>query len=207
MLREMPNRETNPGNLQNQPDRRKQNRREERQPEGWPSDERRKEQRRENTQMTEDHRTGGIGETKQDRNDMTPDSLPRKDNSPRQTPENWQGENFQSGTSQAQRGEGHKPQQQTVPAERHEQKGSREPKGEHTGEGKAGYSNPPPGKEFGPGGRERSFGREHPQKKQENETGNFGVSYDRGFGQQPGQGAGGETDSSQRDMGQTGQTK
>ena len=158
--------------------------------------------------MTEGHGTGGIGETAQSRNDMTPDSLPRKGNSPRQTPENWQGENFQSGTSQAQRGEGRTPQQQTVPAERHEQKGSREPKGEHTGEGKAGYSNPPPGKEFGPGGRERSFGPEHPQKKkEERETGNFGVSYDRGFGQQPEQGAGGKIDSSQRDMGQTGQRK
>src|SRR5437660_5058077 len=94
MLREMPNRETNPSNPQNQPDRRKQDRREERQPEGWPSDERRKEQRRENIQMAEGHGTGSIEETDQGHNDMTPDSLPQKGNSPRQTPENWQGENF-----------------------------------------------------------------------------------------------------------------
>src|SRR5438309_8545724 len=124
MLRETPNRETNPRNPQNQPERRRQDRRGERPPEGWPSDERRKEQRRDNIQMAE--------------------------------------------------------------AE-HEQKGAHE-----RGEGMAGYSNPPSGKEFGPGGRERSFGPQNPQKREERESDNFGVIYDRGFGQNPGdQGAGG----------------
>jgi hypothetical protein len=138
MPRKMPNRETNPGNPQNQSERRRQERRRERQPEGWPSDERRKDQRRENIQMAQG-------------------------------------------------------QQESA----HEK-----------GEGTAGYSNPPSGKEFGPGGRERSFGPQNPQKRQERESGNFGVSYDRGFGQNPGdQGAGGKTDSGQRDMGETGQRK
>jgi hypothetical protein len=134
----------------------------------------------------------------QRRDGMTPDSLPEKGDSSRQAPPNWQGENFQSGTSQAQNAEGHTPEQQTTPGERHEQKG----------EGTARYSNPPSGKEFGPGGRERGFGPQNPQKREERERGNFGVTYDRGFGQNPGdQGAGGKTDSSQRDMGQTGQSK
>jgi hypothetical protein len=77
-----------------------------------------------------------------------------------------------------------------------------------TGEGTARYSNPTSGTEFSPGGRERGFGPQNPQKRQERESGNFGVTHDSGFGQNPGeQGDGGKTDSSQRDMGETGQRK
>jgi hypothetical protein len=143
----------------------------------------------------------------QRRDGMTPDSLPEKEHSPRQVPQNWQGENFQSGTSQAQKGEGHTPKQ-TLPGERHEQKGAHEKGAPEKGEGTARYSNPLSGKEFGPGGQERSFGPQNPQKREERESGNFGVTYDPGFGQNPGdQAGGGKTDSSQRDRGQTGQRK
>jgi hypothetical protein len=150
MLREMPNREVNPQNPQNEPERRRQDRRQERQPEGWPNDERRKDQRRDTVQMSASGQ-GGTGTSRapqrgsenqkmnqnrpmtEDREDMTPDSLPskdKKDNSSRQTPENWQGENFQSGTSQAQKGEGQSPKQQTVPGDRHEQKGGQQQHGQ-----------------------------------------------------------------------------
>ena len=85
-------------------------------------------------------------------------------------------ENQQSGTSQAQKGEGRSPSQQSsrqsVPAERHEQKHDQNPRNQ--------------------GGDQRS-------------AQNFGESNDPAFGEGRA-GGGGKVDSSQRDMGQTGQT-
>ena len=104
MLHEMPNRETDPKNRQQQSERRKDDRR---QQEQRPDEERRRGQRRENIDVLSPQ-TGDGGR-------IMPDSLPGKDNLQSQTPENRQGENFQSGTSQAQKGEGQTPKQQSVP--------------------------------------------------------------------------------------------
>jgi hypothetical protein len=192
MLHEMPSRETNPRNQGRQPEQRKDDRRQQGQ---RPQGERRRELRREDVEMLSPEMRSGAG--------MMPDSLPEKDNPRRQTPENWPRENFQSGTSQAEKGDGQAPKQQTVP-ERHEQRG----------EGTARYSNPPLGKEFGPGGREMGFGPGIPQHRTETEdvgkshTEDFGESHDPAFGQRGrgNRGGGGKIDSTQRDMGQTGQT-
>lgn len=92
-----------------------------------------------------------------------------------------------------------RPRQQSVPSEKQEQRG----------EGTARYSNPPSGKEFGPGGQEMGFGPKKSERRGAEARENFGESYDRGLGRrrESHEGAGGKTDSTQRDMGQTGQSK
>lgn len=191
MLDRMMNQEDNPRNPRNEPERRKEERRRE---DRRPEEEKRREQRRENVQMMDSR------PMRQNEAGMTPDSLPRSDKDSRtKNPESWEGENFQSGTSQAQKAQGSTPEQQTVPAERHEQKG----------EGVAGLSTSGPGQSFGPGGRAHSFGGDGSQKdRQKNDEGekrhatDFGESHDRPFGRGD---AGGKIDSTQRDFGQTGQ--
>jgi len=147
MQREMPDTGTSRRDQEQQEERRRQDRRRQDQE---PTDDRRQQERRQRMEMSGEGRN------------MNPDSPPEKGQGGRehqggggQMPGNWQGENFQSGTSQAQKAEGHTPKQQSVPAERHEQRG----------EGTARYSNPSSGKESGPEGRERSFGPSGPHKK------------------------------------------
>jgi hypothetical protein len=131
---------------QQQEERRRQERRQNEQNPN-PNEERRENPRRQNMEMAP-----GRGE-------MNPDSPPQRENSSRnETSGNWQGENFQSGTSQAQKGEGQSPKQQSVTSERHEQRG----------EGTARSSHPSSGKEFGPGGGETGFGSSTPEKKRSN---------------------------------------
>lgn len=119
----------------------------------------------------------------------------------------WQGENVQSGTSQAQKGEGRTPDQQAAPAERHEQNYERGGTEETRERGAA-------GQEFGPGGQTRSGSSESrqgagsragEQEHRERSSQDFGESRDPAFGE-GGRGAGGKIDSTQRDMGQTGQS-
>jgi len=81
--------------------------------------------------------------------------------------------------------------------------GTPERQTERHSEGTAGYSNPPSGKEFSPRGREMPFGPRRRKKNDAGQTGDFGESHDHGLGGS--RGAGGKIDSSQRDMGQTGQ--
>jgi hypothetical protein len=100
-MHDMPNKERNWKDQPQQPERRRQDRR---QQEHDPNEERRHEERRDRIQMAH----GG--------NQMTPDSLPEKEKG------NWADENFQSGASQAQKGHGQAPKEQSVPAERHERK-------------------------------------------------------------------------------------
>lgn len=94
----------------------------------------------------------------------------------------WQGENAQSGTSQAQKGEGRTPNQQTP----NQETGGQPRSGGQTG-----------GQQTGPAER-------HEQRNRERSTQDFGESHDPAFGG-GGTGAGGKVDSTQRDMGQTGQ--
>lgn len=101
-------------------------------------------------------------EMTQNAHENTPESLPQGALH-RQTPEMWPGENFQSGTSQAQKAEGQTPGQPAIPDERPKQRGDRASDYE-----------------------------------------DFGESRDRPFGERN-RGAGGKIDSTQRDMGQTGQ--
>ena len=88
----------------------------------------------------------------------------------------WQGENAQSGASQAQKGEGRTPNQQT----------GGQQSGGHTG------------------GQQTGSAERHEQGNREGSKQDFGESHDPAFGG-GGRGAGGKIDSAQRDMGQTGQ--
>ena len=136
---------------QQQDERRREERR---QTQDEPQEERRREERRQGP---------GSGETTMKTQEQT-------EHGRQPSAKKWQGENAQSGTSQAQKGDGRTPAQQTVPAERHEQK---------HGDGTQGR-------------RERA-------------SRDFGESHDPAFGEGR-RGAGGKIDSTQRDMGQTGQT-
>jgi penicillin-binding protein 1A len=135
------NTDTSRNDQQQQEEKRRQERR---QQEQNPNEERRDQPRRQNMEMSPG------------RHDENPDSPPQKDNTSRnETPGNWQGEDFQRGTGRAQTGEGQTPRQQHDPSDRREQKG----------QGGGSHSNPPSGKEVGPGGKEGGFGSTGSQKK------------------------------------------
>lgn len=191
-MHDMPNRESNRKDQPQQPERPQQERR---QQERGPNEERRQQEQRQNIPMAQ----GG--------NQMTPDSLPEKEKG------NWADENSQSGTSQAQKGQGgHTPKEQGPPGERHErheQKGEGTSHSSNPSAGNPSSGNPSPGRESSPG-RDRGFEPPGSDKKRESgEKGNFGESRDTGFGrgEEAHRGAGGKVDPSQRDMGQTGQRK
>lgn len=195
-MHDMPNRE---GNRKDQPQQPERHQQERRQQEQKRNEERRQQQPRNDAQMA-----GGRNE------EMTPDSLPSKEtNSGRQSSSNWAGDNSQSGTSQAQKGEGNTPKE-------HERKG--EGRGSHPSQGnpsqgsrsnpsEGNQSNPSKGKEAG--SPDKGFDR-GPEKKQEpGDRKDFGDNRDTGFGRQEDadRGSGGKVDPSQRDMGQTGRRK
>jgi hypothetical protein len=131
----------------------------------------------------------------------------------------WPAENMQSGTSQAQNAQGRTPEQQSIPAERHEQKQHRGQPGRNSGapemslqpvfhpfdhlKDSSGLNNETPVNEADRRDFEKGERLLPGRKSSEDEEEDFGESRDRPFG---GGKAGGKIDSSQRDMGQTGQT-
>jgi hypothetical protein len=105
--------------------------------------------------------TSNTGTDTGNRGEMNPDAMPgQREGGNRQT-EKWPGENSQSGTSQAQKGDGRTPTQQT---DKHQQRGDDDASSQNSRENR-----------------------------------------DTGFGENR-QGTGGNVDSGQRNMGQTGQT-
>lgn len=176
-MHDMPNRENNPKDQPQQPDRRRQDRR----PDN-PDEERRRQEPHQNPQMAH----GGTR--------MTPDSLPQKENG------NWADENFQSGTSQAQKSQTQTKEQSGSP-QRHEQNPS---------SGNPSSGNPSSGAGRESAGRDKGFNPQGPEKKRESgDRGNFGDNRGTAFGRQDDahRSSGGKLDPSQRDMGQTGQRK
>lgn len=97
---------------QQQDERRQQQRRQQDQ---QPQEERRQQQRREGSGMSD----AGSSNAGMNRGEMNPDAMPDREGGNKRT-EKWQGENSQSGTSQAQKGDSHTPAQQT---QRQQQKG------------------------------------------------------------------------------------